>query len=129
MELLENRTPDNMGELLWRMGLPVMSLLLMLLAIPLGFVNPRAGRSANLLLALLLYVTYNNTVSFLQATVAQGKAAFGIAWWPMHLTVAMITLSLFLMRLNVNSRYHPQVIWSGLRHRKSSPPSVGEPSA
>ena len=118
MDLLNNPTRINMGEFLWRMGLPFMSVLLLLLAIPLGFVNPRAGRSANLLIALLLYVTYNNMVSFLQASVAQGKATFAIAWWPMHCAVALITLALFLMRLNVNSRFHPAVIWSSIRHRK-----------
>jgi lipopolysaccharide export system permease protein len=121
MELLSNPTRINMGEFLWRLGLPFMSLLLMLLAIPLGFVNPRGGRSANLLMALLLYVTYNNVVSFLQASVAQGKASFEIAWWPMHFVVAIIALAWFLMRLNVNSLYHPLVIWSSIRHRKLSP--------
>jgi len=120
MELLNNPTKVNMGELLWRLGLPIMSFLLMLLAIPLGFVNPRGGRSANLLMALLLYVTYNNMVSFLQASVAQGKASFALGWWPMHCAVAVITLGLFLMRLNVNSRYHPLVIWSSIRHRRLS---------
>ncbi len=120
LDLLDDPTPINMGEFLWRMGLPIMSLLLMLLGIPLGFVNPRAGRSINLLLALLLYVTYNNIVSFLQASVAQSKASFLLAWWPMHFAVASITLLLFLLRLNVNSRYHPLVIWSSIRHRKLS---------
>ena len=129
LDLLQNRTPVNMGEVLWRMGLPIMSFLLLLLAIPLGFVNPRAGRSFNLLLALLLYVTYNNTVSFLQASVAQGKLAFATAWWPMHLLVAIVTAGLFLMRLNVNSRWHPLVIWSGLRHRRSAPAAPQEPAA
>ena len=35
-------------------------LMLMLLAIPLGFVNPRAGSAANLILALLIFFTYSN---------------------------------------------------------------------
>jgi len=125
-ELLSKLTPVNLGELLWRLGLPFMSFLLMMLAIPLGFVNPRAGRSVNMLIALLLYVTYSNMVSYLQASVAYGKASFAMAWWPMHMIVAFITLGLFLMRLNVNSRYHPLVIWSSIRHRKSAD---REPSA
>ena len=119
LDLIKNPTNINLAELLWRVGLPFMSLILLLLAIPLGFVNPRAGRSVNLLIALLLYVTYNNMVSYLQAAVARGKMAFVLAWWPMHLAVALITLALFLMRLNVNSRYHPLVIWSAIRHSKS----------
>ena len=47
--LLESPNPTRDGELLWRVSLPFMGLLLMLLAIPLGYVNPRVGRSANLI--------------------------------------------------------------------------------
>ena len=129
IELIQNPTRINMGELLWRVGLPFMSLLLMLLAIPLGFVNPRAGRSVNLLVALLLYVTYSNMVSYLQAAVARGKMSFAMAWWPMHAVVAIIALALFLMRLNVNSRFHPLVMWNAIRHRRATAGSREEPSA
>lgn len=120
LELVRNPTRINLGELLWRMGLPFMCLFLMLLAIPLGFVNPRAGRSANLLVALLLYVSYSNMVSYLQAAVARGRVDFAFGWWPVHLVVGFIALALFLMRLNVNSRFHPQVLWSALLHRRSA---------
>lgn len=106
----------NMGELLWRISLPLMGILLMLLAVPLSFVNPRAGRSANLIIALLLFVTYSNMVSFFQATVVQGKAAFGIAWWPVHLVAVILIVAMFSWRLNVNSRFHPLVIWSRCKH-------------
>jgi lipopolysaccharide export system permease protein len=128
MNLIEDPSPSNLGELLWRIALPIMSVLLMLLAIPLGFVNPRAGRSVNLFIALLMYVTYSNMVSFLQAGVARGKMTFVMAWWPLHLVVALIALALFLMRLNVNSRFHPAVIWSTIRHRRTASPSSGEAS-
>ncbi|MEA5098209.1 MAG: LPS export ABC transporter permease LptF [Burkholderiaceae bacterium] len=108
------------SELLWRIALPCMSVLLMLLAIPLSFVNPRVGRSLNLIIALLLCVTYNNLTSFCQAAVAQGRVGFGVAWWPVHLAVALITLALFLLRLNVNSRYHPLVLWSKIKRLRAS---------
>ena len=49
----ETRRRVNLGELLWRVGVPVSALMLVLLAIPMSFVNPRAGRSVNLLFALL----------------------------------------------------------------------------
>lgn len=119
LQLLNNPTPDYMGELLWRIALPVMNVLLMLLAIPLGFVNPRVGRSVNLLIALLLYVTYSNMVSYVQTTVSQGKSSFSLTWWPMHFAVGAIIFAMFLWRLNVNSRYHPLVVWSLLRRLRS----------
>jgi lipopolysaccharide export system permease protein len=104
-----------MAELLWRFSLPVMALLLMLLAIPLGFVNPRGGRSANLLIALLMFVFYSNMVSVLQATVVQGRLPVTIAWWPVHLFAALAAVVLFSWRLMVNSPYHPAAAWGAFK--------------
>ena len=118
MELLTDANSKKMGELVWRIGLPFMSVLLMLLAIPLGFVNPRAGRSFNLIIAVLLYMTYSNLSSFIQAYVSQNKLAFGLAWWPLHLIVALIILLLFALRLGVNSKYHPYVLLSAMKHKR-----------
>jgi lipopolysaccharide export system permease protein len=117
-ELLKNLNGFNLGELLWRLALPLMALFLMLLGIPLGFVNPRAGRSANLIVALLCFVTYSNMVSFFQASVVQGKYSFFAAWWPIHLVAALLIIASFLWRLQVNSRYHPLVLWSGFKRAR-----------
>jgi len=114
-ELLAKDDGFARGELLWRIALPLMALSLMLLAIPLSFVNPRAGRSLGLLVALLLFVVYSNTVSVFQASVAQGRSSFMMAWWPVHLVVVLLIVGMFLLRLKVNSRYHPSILWSALR--------------
>ena len=58
--------------------------MLALLAIPMSFVNPRAGRSVNLLFALLTYMVYTNLLSVSQARVAQGRLDFAIGWWLVH---------------------------------------------
>ncbi len=110
---------DNFGkgELLWRIALPLMCLLLMLVAIPLGFVNPRAGRSANLIIALLLFVFYSNMVSLLQAAVVQGKLMLGMAWWPIHLLTMVAALTMFLWRLQIHSPFHPAALWHGIRRK------------
>jgi lipopolysaccharide export system permease protein len=109
----------TMAELLWRIAPPVMCVLLMLLAIPLGFVNPRAGSSANLIIALLIFITYSNLVKLTEASVKQGKVSFGTAWWPLHLLVALCVLGLFAWRLNVNHRYHPLVLWNAIKHGRA----------
>jgi len=110
--LVSNPNNFNKGEFLWRLSLPLMCLLLMLLAVPLGFVNPRAGRSANLMIALLLAVAYSNMVSVFQAAVAQGRMSFLWAWWPLHLSAFVIIVMLFAWRLTVNSPYHPVNLWA-----------------
>lgn len=115
LALLADTNNFNMGELLWRCSLPLMCLLLMLLAIPLSFVNPRAGRSANLMIALLLAVIYSNMVSVFQASVVQGRLPLSMAWWPMHLLAVLMVLLLFFLRLAIHSRYHPAAAWSALK--------------
>jgi lipopolysaccharide export system permease protein len=112
-----NRYTD--AELLWRIASPIMCVVLMLLAIPLGFVNPRAGSSANLILALLIFVTYSNLIKLLEASVKQDKLQFGAGWWPLHLLVGLGVLGLFAWRLNVNHRYHPLVLLNSLKHRRA----------
>lgn len=114
-ELIENRNNFNDGELLWRISLPLMGVLLMLLAVPLSFVNPRGGRSINLLIALFLFVFYSNTLSFMQSAVAQSRSTLALAWWPVHLVALLVVTVFFLWRLKVNSRYHPLAIWSALK--------------
>jgi lipopolysaccharide export system permease protein len=121
--LLDDPNNFNMGELLWRAALPLMCLILMLLAIPLSFVNPRGGRSINLLIALFLFVVYSNMVSIFQAAVVQKRFSVIEAWWPVHLVGAALVALLFLWRLNTNSHLHPLVIWSALR-RSTLPPQA-----
>ncbi len=112
LALLTERNNFNLGELLWRIALPLMALLLMLLAIPLGFVNPRGGRSANLLIALLLAVMYSNIISVMRAAVIQERMSFLAAWWPVHLVAILAVTALFFWRIKMNSQYHPLLLWS-----------------
>jgi lipopolysaccharide export system permease protein len=113
--------PDHftMAELSWRIAPPVTCLVLMLLAIPLGFVNPRAGSSTNLILALLIYFSYSNLTKMMEAGVRQGKWSFGAAWWPLHALALVCVVALFAWRLNVNNRYHPLAILGSFKRRRA----------
>lgn len=101
LELIGQDDNANRGELLWRIGLPISAVLLALLAIPLSFVNPRAGRSANMLMAILIYAIYSNLISVSQAWVAQGKLSFWIGVWAVHVLMAAVVALLFYRRLMV----------------------------
>jgi lipopolysaccharide export system permease protein len=113
--------PDNRytnAELLYRVSAPISCLVLMLLAIPLGFVNPRAGSSANLILALLIFFTYSNLSKLFEASVKQGKMNFGVAWWPLHLFALVVVAGLFAWRLNVNHPWHPLALLGAFKRRR-----------
>lgn len=100
---LQLRGRSGMGELLWRIGIPLAALNLALLAIPLSFVNPRAGRTNNLVLALLTYMLYSNLLSVSQAWVAQGRLRFEVGWWLVHVVMFIMLILLFFKRLSVFS--------------------------
>jgi lipopolysaccharide export system permease protein len=99
-DLFLDPTPRNLAELSWRLGLPASALVLALLAIPLSFVNPRAGRSMNLVLALLVYMSYSNLLSIAQASIAQSRLHFA-ASLAVHAAMAAVLVLLFYKRIMV----------------------------
>jgi lipopolysaccharide export system permease protein len=101
LSLLRQPTRDNLAELLWRVGIPVSALVLACLAIPMSFVNPRAGRSANLLFALLTYMVYSNLLSVSQARVAQGRLDFSLGVWMVHAGMVLLLVFLFAQRMQL----------------------------
>lgn len=105
VELLHDPTPPNLAELSWRIGLPASALILALLAIPLSFVNPRAGRSMNLVLALLIYMTYSNLISITQASIAQSQLTLAAGLLGVHAAMLVLLLLLFYWRLMVFSLF------------------------
>lgn len=121
LALLKIPTNAARAEILWRLSLPISCFLLMLLAIPLGFVNPRAGSSTNLIIAILIFFTYNNTIKVFESSVRRGALAFSAGWWPLHLLAALTVLALFAWRLNVNSRWHPRALLSARKRGRGQP--------
>jgi lipopolysaccharide export system permease protein len=116
MAMPRNQYAD--AELQYRITWPIMCVVLMLLAIPLGFVNPRAGASANLILALLIFFTYLNLTKAAEQAVKQAKLGFGAAWWPLHVLVLLAALALFAWRLNIHHRWHPLLLANAWKRRR-----------
>ncbi len=99
LDLLGQTTPDMRGELLARIAIPVSAVILALLAIPLSYVNPRAGRSANILIAILVYAIYSNLISVCEAWVIGGKLSFALAVVLPHLLMLLPLGLLFYGRM------------------------------
>ena len=101
--LLQNRTSLNLSEFNWRLGLPVSALVLVILAIPFSFVNPRAGRSFNMISALILYMLYNNLISVINTWVAQDKISATAGLFGIHSFMLVLVIALFYYRMSVFS--------------------------
>ncbi|HEY2336813.1 MAG TPA: LPS export ABC transporter permease LptF [Burkholderiales bacterium] len=99
--LVMNPTNQNLGELLWRVGVPISALVLVLMAIPMSFVNPRAGRSINLMIALLTYIVYSNLLSVSVARVAQGRMDFAAGVSMVHIGMTLLLVFMFAQRMQL----------------------------
>jgi len=103
LELWRQPTRWNFSELEWRLGLPISAMILALLAVALSFVNPRAGRSLNLVLAIVLYMLYSNMISVTNTWVGQGKMSPGIGLWGIHALMLLIVALMFYRRMTLFS--------------------------
>ncbi len=101
MELVADGTPRSMGELVWRIGVPLSVLALAALAIPLSFVNARAGRSANLLVAILVYFIYNNAMNVVQSSTSRGRISVVVSVWLVHVVVLALAAAMIAWRNGV----------------------------
>lgn len=105
LDLLADPSRTNLAELNWRLSLPISAFLMALLAIPLSAVNPRLGRSVNLILALLIYVIYNNMLSVVSAWIGQGRLPFLVGVWVVHAALAVVIAFLFWRRIRLPRRW------------------------
>jgi lipopolysaccharide export system permease protein len=103
MYLLQNLNPWFVSELEWRIGLPLSAFILSLLAIPLSFVNPRAGRSLNMIIAIVIYMFYNNMISVTNSWVGREKISAGAGLLGIHLFMFAVLLILFYHRSSASS--------------------------
>ncbi len=98
LELMGNTDKLSRGELLWRFGTPLMGLLLALLAVPLSYFNPRSGKSAPLVIAVLLFIVYMNSLNITQNYLQSGKLKPLVALLSPHVAIFTVAIILLLWR-------------------------------
>ncbi len=84
------------AELQWRLSIPLASLILAVLAVPISHTSPRQGRFAKIAIAILIYIPYSNLLVLARKWIADGTVnpIFGM-WW-VHLLVVLL-LSIFVV--------------------------------
>jgi lipopolysaccharide export system permease protein len=105
-ELLASPDPGKRAELHWRIGLPVMCLVLTLLAVPLSRLRPRQGRYSRVWLAVLIYFVYSNLVLAGKVWLARGLVPEFLGLWWVHVAVALLGLAVvWAPQLLARARY------------------------
>lgn len=97
-ELWRDPGPAKMGEWVWRLGYPISALLLCLMAVPLSYSNPRAGRSLNVLYTILIYAAYNNFVGLSQGWIERARMGAGEGLLLVHGVMLLLVLAFFWRR-------------------------------
>jgi lipopolysaccharide export system permease protein len=116
LELLTKLTPPNLAELSWRFGLILAAFNFIILGIPVSSVNPRIGRSFNLVFSLFAFILYNNLLNLGQNWISTGQ--FGFAGFMLSLHGGALALGLGWLAKSHNN-WH----WGSLIRRQPSPAS------
>lgn len=90
---------DMAGELQWRFALPISVLILALLAFPLGEVNPRSGKFARFLPAILIYIVYANLMIMARAWLVKGIIPPGFGIWWVHAVFFILALCMLFFQM------------------------------
>ncbi|MCQ9616871.1 LPS export ABC transporter permease LptF [Paenalcaligenes niemegkensis] len=102
-QLLSDGTDQAFAQLMWRSALPVAALNLALLAIPLGAVNPRIGKSGNMLMAGLLALLYMNLINLSRGWISNGDLRFSIGIWLVHAAFAGLMFGMLWHKMRIKA--------------------------
>ncbi len=83
-DLVTNLNAQHWAELHWRMAIPISIPLLIFLAIPLSRVEPRQGKFARMLPALLLYLSYMIFLMLARGLIEDEKIPGVLGLWWVH---------------------------------------------
>ena len=97
-ELWRKRKTDSTSaaEFHWRISKIIAIFVLALLAVPFSHVNPRQGKYAKLLPAILLFILYFNTLLINQDWIIKQTFSWRIGMWPTHIIAALLGIILFI---------------------------------
>ncbi|TWO71850.1 LPS export ABC transporter permease LptF [Caenimonas sedimenti] len=115
LALMLEPTPVNRAELAWRLGLALAAFNFVVLAITVSSVNPRAGRSGNLIFALFAFIVYFNMLNLGQSWIGHGRTSF--AGFLLGLHGGIFAAALFWLGKQHNNWALPSV----LRRLRSTP--------
>ena len=103
--LLQSSELTHIAEMQWRIGVPLATIVLAILAVPLSRTQPRAGRYGRIAIGLLVFIIYLNMLSAAKAWIEQGTISPLLGLWWVHAGVFMFAMAL----LAYQSMFHRKV--------------------
>jgi lipopolysaccharide export system permease protein len=90
--------PQEIAELHWRIGIPLATIVLAILAVPLSRSQPRQGRYGRLAIGLLVFIVYFNLLSAGKAWLEKGVVAPIAGLWWVHALMLSVALALLAVQ-------------------------------
>ena len=84
----------DQAEFQGRFSMPLATLLLAVLAVLLSRTSPRQGRFAKLFVAVLVFITYYNTLGVAQSWVARGEVPIQVGIWWVDICLLMVVATI-----------------------------------
>jgi len=98
LELLRPVTLEEAAELHWRIGVPLSTVILAILAVPLSRSQPRQGRYGRLAVGLLVFIIYFNLLSAGKAWIEKGSMPVAAGLWWAHALMLMLAFGLLAVQ-------------------------------
>ena len=102
--LIEVGELEHIAELQWRIGIPLATIILAILAVPLSKTQPRAGRYGRLATGMLVFIIYLNMLSAAKAWIEQGSISPLLGLWWVHGAMLLLALGMLGMQNSVHKR-------------------------
>lgn len=106
-DLVKDGDRRSQGQIMWRISMPIAALNLALLAIPLGAVNPRVGRSINLVIAGLIALLYMNLLNLMRSWIGNGTVDFLVGTISLNLVATLLCVYFFWRQIRVKKPKPP----------------------
>lgn len=108
-ELWKDGSPESHAMIQWRLSFPLTCLILTLIAVPLSVVNPRQGKFAKMLPALLLFLAYFLLLTAMRSAVEGEKIPALVGLWPIHIAALLLGMSLIMQQRTSGRRIKAKV--------------------
>lgn len=105
-DLFDSADLEHVAERQWRMSVPISTVLLALLAVPLARSRPREGRYGRMAVGLLFFIIYFNLLSAAKAWVEEGAVPAMLGMWWVHGVIALLILVL----LSLQNGWHRRLL-------------------
>ena len=97
-DLFDSTDLEHIAERQWRMSVPVSTVLLAFLAVPLARSRPREGRYGRIAIGLLVFIIYFNLLSAAKAWIEEGSISPTLGLWWVHGVIALLILGLLSLQ-------------------------------